>query len=53
MCDKKLTSDGQFALGFCSRRCQDMAAQEQKSKKTFDGEVDKLLKQYEEQRKGK
>jgi endogenous inhibitor of DNA gyrase (YacG/DUF329 family) len=52
-CDRKLTSEGQITLGFCSRRCQDMAKQEKKSKKTIDGELDKLMEQYEKQRKEK
>jgi endogenous inhibitor of DNA gyrase (YacG/DUF329 family) len=52
-CDRKLTSEGQMAIGFCSRRCEDMKKQEKRSEKTLDNEVDKLMKQYEEQRKGK
>jgi hypothetical protein len=41
-------------MGYCSRRCRDVAEQErEQSEHGVDREVDKLLKQYEKQRKGK
>jgi hypothetical protein len=44
-------ADGQRILGFCSGRCEDRARQEQESKKGLGDEVEKLMKQYEKQRK--
>jgi tRNA(Ile2) C34 agmatinyltransferase TiaS len=51
VCDRKMFSDGQRTLGFCSGRCEDRARQEQNSKKKLPDEVEKLMEQYEKQRK--
>ena len=51
VCNRKMFADGQRILGFCSGRCEDRARQEQNSTKKLPDEVEKLMQQYEKQRK--
>jgi len=52
-CGQALSSDTQRAYAYCGPKCQSKHMQEMRAQKNAQWEYEVLMKQYEEQRRGR